>query len=80
LAKGTGARFLAVIRKSPETWVSKHCHPGGEFGFVLEGAVTAATEGEPEVVLDAGGTPAEGARTVVFRVLKNGQPMVVAVE
>jgi hypothetical protein len=75
LAKGTGARFLAVIRKSPETWVSKHCHPGGEFGFVLEGAVTAATEGEPEVVLDAG-----GARTVVFRVLKNGQPMVVAVE
>ncbi len=85
--------IMGLIERPGESIGAKHYHPGGEFGFVLEGAVTVATEGEPEVILEAGasfyqppgewhavGTSAEGARTVVFRVLEKGQPMVVAVE
>ena len=67
----------------------------GRLSVRREGAVSSwlDPDGEPEVVLKAGasfyqppgewhvvGTSAEGARTVVFRVLEKGQPMVVAVE
>jgi quercetin dioxygenase-like cupin family protein len=84
---------MGLIERSGESSSAKHFHPGGEFGFVLEGAVTVATDGNPEETLEAGasfyqppgewhivGTTADGARTVVFRVLKKGQPMIVAVE
>jgi quercetin dioxygenase-like cupin family protein len=84
---------MGLIERPGKSISAKHYHPGGEFGFVLEGEITVATEGEPEVILKAGasfyqppgewhvvGTPAEGAKTVVFRVLEKGQPMVVAVE
>ena len=84
---------MGLIKRPGESIGAKHYHPGGEFGFVLEGAVTIATESEPEATLRAGSsfyqppgawhvvsTAAEGARTVVFRVLKKGQPMIVAVE
>ncbi len=85
--------IMGLIERPGKSIGAKHYHPGGEFGFVLEGALTVATEGEPEAILEAGasfyqppgewhvvGTSAEGARTVVFRVLEKGQPMVVAVE
>ena len=62
-------------------------------GFVLEGAVRVTTESEPALTLKAGdsfyqppgawhvvSTATEGARAVVFRVLKKGQPMIVALE
>jgi quercetin dioxygenase-like cupin family protein len=84
---------MGLIERSGRSTSAKHYHPGGEFGFVLEGAVTVATETEPETTLEAGdsfyqpagewhvvSTAAEGARTVVFRVLKKGQPMIVAVD
>lgn len=84
---------MGLIERSAESIGAKHYHPGGEFGFVLEGAVTIATESEPEATLRAGSsfyqppgawhvvsTAAGGARTLVFRVLKKGQPMIVAVE
>jgi quercetin dioxygenase-like cupin family protein len=84
---------MGLIERSDESKSGKHYHPGGEFGFVLEGAITVSTKSDPEATLRAGdsfyqppgewhvvGTTAEGAKTVVFRVLKKGQPVVVAVE
>ncbi len=84
---------MGLIERPGESIGAKHYHPGGEFGFVLEGAVTVATESEPERTLKAGAsfyqppgewhvvtTAAEGAKTVVFRVLKKGEPMIVAVD
>ena len=84
---------MGLIERSGESIGAKHYHPGGEFGFVLEGSVTIATEREPQATLKAGAsfyqppgewhvvsTSAEGAKTVVFRVLKKGQPMIVAVD
>ena len=85
--------IMGLIERPGQSISAKHYHPGGEFGFVLEGAVTVAAEGKPEVVLEAGasfyqppgewhivGTSSEGTRTVVFRVLEKGQPMVVGIE
>ncbi len=84
---------MGLIERAGESTGAKHYHPGGEFGFVLEGAVGVTTESEPSVTLRAGAsfyqppgewhvvdTASEGAKTVVFRVLKKGQPMIVAVE
>ena len=84
---------MGVIKRPGESLGAKHYHPGGEFGFVLEGAVTITTESTPPVSLKAGtsfyqppdewhavSTATEGAKTVVFRVLKKGQPMIVAVD
>ena len=96
-AEVVGARSLEVvmglIERPAESISGKHYHPGGEFGFVLEGAITVSNEGGSEVTLRAGdsfyqppgewhvvSTTAEGTRGVVFRVLKKGQPMVVGVE
>ncbi len=84
---------MGLIERTDESMSGKHYHPGGEFGFVLDGAITVSSEGKPKATLRAGdsfyqppgewhavGTTAEGARTVVFRVLKKGQPVVVSVE
>lgn len=84
---------MGLVERSAASMTGKHYHPGGEFGFVIEGSVTVSREGEPEVTLRAGdsfyqrpgewhvvGTTAEGAKAVVFRVLKKGQPAVVTVE
>ncbi len=84
---------MGLVRRPAGAISAKHYHPGGEFGFVLEGAVTVTTESEPELTLKAGAsfyqppgewhiisTTPEGAEAVVFRVLKKGQPMIVAVE
>ena len=96
-AEVVGASNLEVvmgfIERPAESISGKHYHPGGEFGFVLEGAITVANEGEAEVTLRAGdsfyqppgkwhviSTTAEGTRGVVFRILKKGHPMVVGVE
>ena len=84
---------MGLIKRPTESIGAKHYHPGGEFGFILKGAVTISTEHDPQVTLEAGGsfyqpagewhvvsTTAEGAETVVFRILEKGQPMVVVVE
>lgn len=84
---------MGSIDRSGESIGSKHYHPGGEFGFILEGSVIVATESEPHAVFEAGdsfyqpagewhivGTNTEGARTVVFRILEKGQPMIVPVD
>lgn len=84
---------MGLIERSGESRSGKHHHPGGEFGFVLSGAVVVSTEGSPPETLEAGdsfyqppeawhvvSTSAGGAKTVVFRVIERGQPMVVPVE
>ena len=84
---------MGLIERPTESISGKHYHPGGEFGLVLEGAITVSTEDGSEVTLRAGdsfyqpagewhvvSTSAEGTKGVVFRVLKKGQPMVVGVE
>lgn len=85
--------IMGLIERSGESVSGKHYHPGGEFGFVIEGTVTITSEKEPRQILNAGdsfyqragewhivSTASEGAKTVVFRVVKDGQPMVVPVE
>jgi len=84
---------MGLIKRSGESIGAKHHHPGGEFGFILKGTVTVDRKNEPPVTLQAGdsfyqppgewhavSTTTEGAETVVFRVLRKGQPMIVAVE
>ena len=84
---------MGIIERTGESAGAKHYHPGGEFGFVLEGAVGITTGSHPSVSLEAGAsfyqppgewhvvnTSTEGAKTLVFRVLKKGQPMTVAVD
>ena len=84
---------MGVLRRSGESTTGKHYHPGGEFGYVLEGRVTVTSENQPPVTLIAGSsfhqppgewhdvsTSAQGARTVVFRVLKIGEPTVVQID
>ncbi len=84
---------MGLIERPGESISGKHYHPLGEFGFVLEGSITVSSEDESGTTLTAGdsfyqppgvwhvvGTATEGAKTVVFRVLKKGQPVVVVVE
>ena len=84
---------MGLIERESESTTSKHYHPGGEFGFVVEGVVYIEAEGKSGTVVRAGesfyqppgewhiiSTDAEGAKTVVFRVLQHGQDPVVDVE
>jgi len=84
---------MGLVERPGGSVSAKHYHPGGEFGFVLKGVVTVATEREPQATLRAGAsfyqppgewhvvsTGSEGAKAVVFRVLKKGQPMIVALD
>jgi quercetin dioxygenase-like cupin family protein len=84
---------MGLITRAGKSTGAKHYHPGGEFGFVLEGAVGVTSEGEQSATLKAGtsfyqppgqwhvvNTGTQGAKTVVFRVLKKGQPMIVAID
>lgn len=84
---------MGLITSPPESMSAKHYHPGGEFGFILEGAVTFATQNQAPLTLRAGAsfyqppgewhvvsTGTRGSKTVVFRVLEKGQPMMVGVD
>jgi len=84
---------MGLIERDGESIGARHYHPSGEFGFVLEGVVTITTEREQSVVLKAGAsfyqppgewhavsTASAGAKTVVFRIVKKGQRMIVAAD
>ena len=45
---------MGVIKRTGESIGGKHYHPGGEFGFVLEGTVIIRTENKPPLTLRAG--------------------------
>jgi quercetin dioxygenase-like cupin family protein len=94
LAQGGNVEIvMGLIERDGESRSGKHHHPGGEFGFVISGTIVVTTEDSPAETLEAGdsfyqppgewhvvSTGAAGARTVVFRVIETGQPMVVPVE
>ncbi len=84
---------MGLIERSSESRGAKHYHPGPEFGYILEGALTFETENARQVALVAGDsfhqpagewhiarTGADGVKTVVFRVLRKGQPMIVPID
>ena len=84
---------MGLIVRSGQGTSSKHYHPGGEFGFVIEGSASVTSEVGPPVTLEAGDSfyqppgqwhvvsiGSEGAKTVVFRLVKKGQPMIVTVD
>ncbi len=84
---------MGLIERPSESRGAKHYHPGPELGYILEGAMTFETENARQVTLVAGDTfyqPAgewhiaststDGVKTVVFRVLRKGQPMIVKID
>ncbi len=84
---------MGLIERPSESRGAKHYHPGPELGYILEGALTFETENARQVTLVAGDTfyqPAgewhiaststDGVKTVVFRVLRKGQPMIVKID
>jgi quercetin dioxygenase-like cupin family protein len=84
---------MGLVERASESTSGKHHHPGGELGFVLSGSVVVTTQRGEVETLQAGDsfyqppnewhvidTSASGARTVVFRVVERGQPMIVPVE
>jgi quercetin dioxygenase-like cupin family protein len=84
---------MGLIERDGESRSGKHHHPRGEFGYVLDGTVVVTTEDGLAETLNAGdsfyqppgewhvvSTGAAGTRTVVFRVVETGEPMVIPVE
>lgn len=77
----------------PGAEVPRHYHPGEEFVYVIEGDAIHVEEGQPDRVLKAGDAMVirpeavhaprggeKGARAIVFRVHKAGQPERILVE
>lgn len=77
----------------PGATVPLHYHPGEEFLYVLEGSAIHREDGKPDQTLKAGDTYVippeaahspvggpEGARAIVFRVHREGNPERIAVE
>jgi quercetin dioxygenase-like cupin family protein len=84
---------MGLVERNGESVSSRHYHPGGEFGFVIEGTATIIREGRPPLTLGAGSsfyqppgewhivrTGAGETRTVVFRVVREGEPTIVELE
>ena len=77
----------------PHTELPWHWHPGEEIFYVIEGEVTLAQRGKPDLlsrpgevniiepgVIHTGRTGEEGAILVIFRVHDKGQPERVVVD
>ena len=56
VAEGASAMTIFVEWEPGDPGTPPHRHPGPAFGYVLEGAVRFELEGEPERVIEAGGT------------------------
>ena len=77
----------------PHTELPRHWHPGEENFYVIDGEVTLAQRGKPDLlsrvgevniiapgVIHTGFTGEEGATLVIFRVHDKGQPERVVVD
>ena len=77
----------------PHTELPWHWHPGEEIFYVIEGEVTLAQRGKPDLlsrvgevniiapgVIHTGRTGSEGVTLVIFRVHDKGQPERVVVD
>ena len=84
---------MGLVERTGQSISGKHYHPGGEFGFVLEGITTIVTEDGPPVTVKAGSsfyqppgkwhiikTGGGDTKAVVFRAIRKGDPMIVEVE
>jgi len=71
---------MGVLERDQRSMSSKHFHPGGEFGFVIEGALTMETQDQGTVTLEEGSsfhqqpgkwhvisTSDAGAKTILVR-------------
>ena len=77
----------------PHTELPRHWHPGEEIFYVIDGEVTLAQRGKPDLlnrvgevniiapgVIHTGFTGEEGATLLIFRVHDKGQPERVVVD
>lgn len=79
--------IISLTTVPPRTTLAKHWHPGEEFAYVLEGAVTLWQQGKPDEHYQKGSvcmiplkqvhtvsTQEEGASILIFRVHEAGRP------
>lgn len=84
-----------IVDAAPGAEVGKHRHPGDEFLYVLEGAVTVMPDGSSPVTVKEGemfhlmysvphsarnASATEPARVIVFQVVEAGKPVSEPVE
>lgn len=84
-----------IVDAAPGAEVGKHRHPGDEFLYVLDGAVTVTPEGSSPVTVSQGemlhleyrvphsarnASATEPARVIVFQIVEAGKPVSEPVE
>lgn len=80
--------LIDLVEMPPHTTLERHWHPGEEFHYYLEGEVELAMDSEKPILSKAGATSHVlykrlhtaitkdvGAKILVFRVHKKGEPM-----
>lgn len=85
--------IMGLVERTGQSTSGKHYHPGGEFGFVLEGTATIISENGPPLTVEAGSsfyqppgewhivkTGAGDTKALVFRAVRKGDPVIVEVE
>jgi quercetin dioxygenase-like cupin family protein len=86
---------LYIGEFAPSATAPKHFHPGTEFIYVIEGAVTFERDGQPPLTLKAGessyqlpkashkpinANPGGSTKLVIFLISEKGQPLATNVE
>ena len=79
---------VSVVEAPPNAVVERHCHPGEEFHYYLEGEMTIEIDGQEPIKGTPGTTGyvpyekvhkatagAKGAKLIVFRVHRKGEPV-----
>ena len=85
--------IVSVVEIGPNSSLSKHYHPGEEYVYVLDGSATLWLKGKSDVKMQAGDlfkiplqqvhtaiTSDSGAKALVFRVHRKGEPERIAAE
>ena len=85
--------IVSVVEIGPNFSLPKHYHPGEEYVYVLDGSATLWLKGKSDVEMQAGDlfkiplqqvhtamTSDSGAKALVFRVHRKGEPERIAAE
>lgn len=91
-----GFKVVMILLEGPPGWVGgRHFHPGSVFGYIMEGTYQINPEGlNPRTVQQGGtfyeppntvmraqnGSETEPQRSVVFQIVREGQPAAVSVK
>jgi quercetin dioxygenase-like cupin family protein len=80
--------LVDLVEIAPNTTLDRHWHPGEEFHYYLEGDVEIRIDGEPAIIGKPGTVGhvpfkklhtvvagSKGAKLLVFRIHKQGEPM-----